>query len=320
MNQKVQTKPALVTNNVPAQKQLSRSFLPSDQEWRQIVSMADAAVKSGLMPSSIRNREAVAIIALKAWELEIPFMVGLSQIAVINGRPAMQSELIQALARKNHPGLVFNILESNSEKCVVEGCRSERMAKPLKISFTIEEAKRANLTTKDVWKHYPAAMLRHRATTALLRALVPEALMGVSYTPEELGEEVDSSGAIVTTSRAVSPHQPTPQEAPKEEAPPVVVVDSAVGSLEAMRRKLWAQWKDAGTEEGLRRYIATHFGVTSTSDLTPQMYEYLFGYMKGKESLGDTYDPAEEPKEKAEWEKEAENVSFSVGQSYDQVK
>ena len=178
--------------------------LPNDNEWKQILDIGTKAFRSGLLPNSIKSPEAAAIIALKARELGLPIMTGFSHIIVVNGKPAMSAELMQAQARKNLPGLVLNVLKTDDKECIVEGQRPERGQKPIKVTFTIEHAKRAGLLNKDVWKQYPEAMLRSRATTALLRILCPDALMGVSYTPEELG--VDPSmdkDAIETSSRPV---------------------------------------------------------------------------------------------------------------------
>ena len=51
-------------------------------------------------------------------------------------------------------------------------------------TFTIEDAKKAQLSGKDVWRKYPKAMLRARCTSAGLRAADPAAT-NLLYTPEE---------------------------------------------------------------------------------------------------------------------------------------
>jgi hypothetical protein len=62
----------------------------------------------------------------------------------------------------------------------------------------MEDAHRAGLSGKGPWKSYPAAMLRARAISAMARAMFPDALSGVVYTPEELGAEVDDDGHVVS--------------------------------------------------------------------------------------------------------------------------
>ena len=55
----------------------------------------------------------------------------------------------------------------------------------------------AELLGKDVWKKYPASMLKSRAITQCARDACEEALYGLHYTPEELGAEVDEDGVVV---------------------------------------------------------------------------------------------------------------------------
>jgi hypothetical protein len=248
--------------------------LPAAQEWNQIKEIAASAVKSGMLPSAIKTAEAASIIALKSRELGIPLMVGFAHIHCVNGKPAMSAELIQAQARKNLPGLIFNIIETTNEKCVVRGQRPERGSVPMTVSFTIEDARRANLTGKDVWKQYPAAMLRSRAITACLRILCPDALMGISYTPEELGLDA-ADDSIETTARAVET-APAPKEAPKPEPTPQpepaaqpeplpAAAESPLGDMQA----IFAKSREAGiSDEEMSAHIRG-IGVTQRSEFKP---------------------------------------------------
>lgn len=56
---------------------------------------------------------------------------------------------------------------------------------------------------KDNWHTYPGPMLLARATSAAVRAVCPEVLMGVSYTPEELGAPVDATGEVIDVGEVV---------------------------------------------------------------------------------------------------------------------
>jgi hypothetical protein len=255
--------------------------LPQPQEWAQIKEICQAAIRSGMLPKGINTPEAAAIIALKARELGIPLMVGFAHIHVINGKPAMSAELIQAQARKNLPGLIFNIIESNNDRCTVEACRPEKGSTPLKLTFTIEDARKANLLGKDVWKQYPGAMLYARASTALLRRVCPDALMGVSYTPEELGRDTLDSDAIETSSRPIVQDNvveikpvTTPPPAP-EQPPAAQTLSPEEAELKQKRSQVWGMWKAAkGTEEGFKKYIQT-FNAKSGQDLTMEQLNMI---------------------------------------------
>jgi hypothetical protein len=73
-----------------------------------------------------------------------------------------------------------------------------------RISYTIEEAQKADLTTSKNpnWKRRPDAMLRARCISKAVRMLAPEVVAGV-YTPEEISDATD------TTTRQVEPLLPT---------------------------------------------------------------------------------------------------------------
>jgi hypothetical protein len=66
----------------------------------------------------------------------------------------------------------------------------------------MEDAKVAGLLSKDTWKKYPEAMLRARCVAIVARALFPDAIMGASYTPEEL-ESVPSKHTVYPDQPAI---------------------------------------------------------------------------------------------------------------------
>jgi hypothetical protein len=233
--------------------------------------MAASAVRSGFLPKGV-NTEGAAIIALKSRELGLPLMVGFAHIYIVNGKPGMSAELIQAQARKNLPGLTLNILETTNDKCTVQGKRPERDSKPVTLSFSIEDARKANLLTKDVWKQYPAAMLRSRAITALLRVLCPDALMGVSYTPEEMGANVDEEGRVVieTTSRPVETETPkvSTQENPPEPPPHVADAEFEL-KIKSEYQRISLLKKELGiADEDLKQAVYREYGVDDATKLS----------------------------------------------------
>jgi hypothetical protein len=170
--------------------------IPLGAEFQTMKELAKMAVASGLIPSSINTPEKALIIMLKARELGIPPMQGFSSIGVINGKPAMSAELMLALLYRNIPGFICNFVETTDKKCVIEAKRPN--GKTTKFSFTMADAEAAGLAGKGPWKTYPSAMLRARCTSAMARAMGPDALSGVVYTPEELGAVVDEEGNIET--------------------------------------------------------------------------------------------------------------------------
>lgn len=155
--------------------------------------LAQRIAGTDFVPSAFRGKpEAVLAAILTGNELGIGPMQSLAKIHVINGKPGLAAELMRAIVLAD--GHDFWIEESTSTRCVVGGQRknSERQTK---VAWTLDDAKRANLVGKDVWKAYPTAMLLSRATSALCRAIFPDVLAGLTYTPEELEDLTDDAVA-----------------------------------------------------------------------------------------------------------------------------
>lgn len=174
---------------------LNQVMTLNQEGWAVLKEQVGVAIKSGFLPQSINTPEKAITIALKGQELGIPPLQAFSHINVIQGKPTISSELMLALIYRNVPGAVVNIVESTSETCTIEASRPN--GKPTKISFSMSEAKLAGVAGKDSWKKYPAAMLRARCISAVARAVFPDAIMGCSYTPEEIGAEVNEDGEII---------------------------------------------------------------------------------------------------------------------------
>jgi hypothetical protein len=199
-----------------------RLFMPSPAQWEQLRELATAAHKSGMLPTSIRNPEAAAIVALKGYELGLTFMEAFAHIHVINGKPTISREMMETLVLQNIPGAAIEFVELRDPAGKFLGMRAEGRRpnrKPASWTFTLEDAARANLLGKDVWKQYPQAMCLNRAISALCRAYFPDGLRGCSYTPEEL------EPAIETTGRTIGPEeyrQPSTEAAPAAVSPEVL--------------------------------------------------------------------------------------------------
>lgn len=244
-------------------------YIPSQADWDFMMKWGTQAIKSGMLPNAIKSPEAAAMIVLKGRELGMSFMSSFAHIHVINGKPSMSAESMQAMARKNLPGLVINIIESDSEKAVVEFIRPERNSRAFKLSFTMEDARRAELLSNPTWKKYPAAMLWSRAVSAGLRRVCPEALLGVSYTPEELGANVNESGDVVeTTHRTLHETTTIPDAFKKPTARPT---KEQLADLYGLYKQAGYKTKEAVHSDAVDRYK----NVTTLLDLTIEQYTEL---------------------------------------------
>ncbi len=270
MSQTVQQHPVQELQTRLNQNHSVQPFYPTQADWNMMLSWGETAFRSGMLPSAIKSKEAAAIIALKGRELGLPYMVAVAHIHVINGKPSMSAEMMQTLARKNLPGLVINFLKSDNTCAEIEFLRPEKGSKAFVSKFTLEDATKAKLMGKDVWQQYPAAMLFSRAISAGLRKVCPEALMGVSYTPEELGASVDQEGNVIeTTGRAVqSSPDPQPEAKPEQpkQAPPTVTT----GPSQKQIARLFAIAKDRGmsSKEEVKEWIINTFNFRDDFSLT----------------------------------------------------
>jgi hypothetical protein len=168
--------------------------IPSDTEWQTMMRMAGELVKSGMLPQHIKTPAAAVAIMQKGKELGIAPMYAMSNIAVIQGKPTANSELMLALIFRDHGDDAVIFEESTAERCTVSYKR-RNATRQGKFTFTIQEAKQAGLQGGN-WSKYPAAMLRARCVSAVARMGFPDSIGGM-YTPEELGQSEDAEGEII---------------------------------------------------------------------------------------------------------------------------
>lgn len=164
--------------------------------WTMMKEQAGMLVKTGFLPTAIKTPEQAVAIMLKGNELRIPSMYALSNIAVIQGKPVCNAELMLALIYRDHGDEAIRFPQSDHERCTI-AYRRRSWHEPQTYSFTIADAQRAGLTSNQTWHKYPAAMLRARCISAVARLAFPDSIGGM-YTPEELGAAVtvNDEGAI----------------------------------------------------------------------------------------------------------------------------
>lgn len=174
-------------NNLPsatAAKPKGLALLPAPEEWAQMKELANVAVKSQCLPSSIRTPEAALIIALKGWELGLPPMLAWSYIIVISGKPTIAPELMLAYIRKDFPGAEF-VWDASESHCVLKAKR-QGDKEFTEFRWDLERAKKMGLADRDNWKKQPGTMMRWRCVAEMKRFLFPEVLMGIDYISDEL--------------------------------------------------------------------------------------------------------------------------------------
>ena len=155
------------------------------------VRLAQILVASRLLPRSIATPEAAFAVICTGRELGLTAMQSLRSIHIIEGKPTMSADLMVALVKRSAACRYFRLVESTAERAVYETARRDD-PEPTRLAFTMAEARDAGVAGKDNWRKFPAAMLRARAASALVRAVYPDVLLGVYDSDSgELDEPVD---------------------------------------------------------------------------------------------------------------------------------
>lgn len=152
-----------------------------DEAYRLSQNLAIAA----MLPSSLRGKPAdVLAILLYGQELGLGPMQSIQSIYVVNGRPSLSAQTWRALVRR--AGHKVRMVERVSGvSATVEIVRADDEANPHRETYTMDMAKAAKLSEKDVWRQHTDDMLAARATARACRFVCPEVALGF-YTEDEI--------------------------------------------------------------------------------------------------------------------------------------
>jgi hypothetical protein len=194
--------------------------LVSRDQWTTMREQAGILVQTGFLPQHIKNAEQAVAIMLKGYELGIPPMHALNNIAVIGGKPVANAELMLALIYRDHGDDAIHFTETTPQQCTISYAR-RAWAQRDTFTFNMDDARRAALSGTN-WTKYPAAMLRARCISAVARLAFPDSIGGM-YSPEEMGAAVEvnpETGEILTVeSTAVEIPQESRVQSPVAAAP-----------------------------------------------------------------------------------------------------
>lgn len=226
----------------------------------QITELAQQIASSKIL--GVRTvEEATGLVILALASGRSVYTAG-SDYHVINGRPTVKADAM--LARFHAAGGKHEFTEYTDER--VTGVFSHPAGGSLAVTWTIEQAKRAGLGGKDVWKQYPRQMLRSRVVSEAIRAVYPAVAVGV-YTPEEVND-FDVRPATVPAAQVVeSLPEPAPAIRTDHNDP---VTAGQIKALAATLRQAGFDSTSEGKAHG-RAFLGYLAGVTpleSVKDLT----------------------------------------------------
>lgn len=166
---------------------IARTDVPAEFDDR--MKLAEVLSEAGILPDHLRGKTGnIVALMMTAASLDVPFMTAAQEMYVERGRLGMSANLMRGLVLR--AGHEFDILEESTKACTVQFTRKgKKPSRP--VTYTMEDAQIAGLTTKENYKRNPRAMMLARATSRCLRAYASDILMGFGYTPDELRDRVD---------------------------------------------------------------------------------------------------------------------------------
>jgi hypothetical protein len=169
---------------------LTRSLEPTTLE--EATQLARAAVASKLY--SVASPEAALMILLTGRDLGLTASQSFRAVYIVSGKPVVSSDAMVAAIRRSGLCDSWRVVESTAERCTIETTRKgEQEAE--RETFTQDDAARAGLNRKDVWRQYPRDMLRHRAAAGLARRVYPDVILGC-YAPGEIDEQEPARAVV----------------------------------------------------------------------------------------------------------------------------
>jgi hypothetical protein len=149
----------------------------------------------------------------------------MQNVHIISGKPVLSAHMMAAAVKRN-PKYDYQIVELTDSVCVLEFYQDGKVAGTVR--QTIEDARKAKVTSNQTWEKYPRNMLFARAISNGVRWYCPDAFDMPVYTPDELGAEDDSqvpydneTGEVIEGAFTEDEPEPEPPASePAAETPP----------------------------------------------------------------------------------------------------
>lgn len=234
------------------------------QQQPQALSLADMLqygdifAKSGYFKDASDPAKAVVKILAGA-ELGLNPFASMNGIYIIEGKPSISSNLLAGMVKRSGK-YDFRLVEHTNNNCAIEFYQLIKGEWALlgKTEFSMEDASRAQLATKDNWKKYPRAMMFARAISFGVKVHCPDIYLGGIYVEGERNEKIDA-----VTGDTVQETVIDARFAPQPATPQSAVSLGATGAMAAL-----PQAKPTLNSEQARQEFVTkaaQFGFTGTS-------------------------------------------------------
>lgn len=224
-------KPKFFNEEVKVMAEKEKAIVPKGQDFAlaDLKSIAEDAWKSRSY-SAIASKEQALVKILAGRELGIPPMTSISKVYVVQGRTAIEGEVMADLIKRSEKH-DFRIIKTTATGCKLQFLKNGKPEDDDNkgiVEFNEEMARRAGLINKDNWRKYPEEMYYWKAIAKGARRYCPHIIHG-AYTYDEMDMSLDQLGqtpqgavtikADKVVDAEVSPTHPVSAEPEKKEEP-----------------------------------------------------------------------------------------------------
>lgn len=197
-----------------------------------VQSLAEVLSKSNLLPDALKGKVPDIVVQILAGqELGLPPMASIRGVYVVQGKPVLSADTMVGLVLASGLAEYFSCVEDTDQRVTYE---TKRKGSPVaqKLSWSIEDTKRAGLQAKETWRAYPRAMMKARAKAALARDAYPDVLAS-TYDPDEIQVPVREQARPAPVA---APIDDVPDaEIVEDESPRALALIETAGTVEALK-------------------------------------------------------------------------------------
>jgi len=234
------------------------SKLPSlaPKNMAEAMDFSKMLATSNMVPKQYQGKPQDILVAVQwGYEVGLPPLQALQNIAVINGKPSVYGDALLALVKNDSRCAgVSEVIEGDGDArtatCTIKRRYGEEIEVTTK-SFSVGDAKRAGLWGRTPpWKQYPDRMLQMRARGFAVRDAFPDALSG-AITREE-AEDYNVPERDVTPPPNPLDRIEAPKPEPKPAPAPEVVAEEAIEAevIEAEPGEMFQLYSHEGKKMG----------------------------------------------------------------------
>jgi hypothetical protein len=246
-------------------KEIVPAFTVTDMQ-----TMAQSVAKSRLF--GLDEPQAFTLMMLAQAEGIHP-VKAVQRYHVIQGRPAMRADAMLADFQKIGGRLEWTTESDDVQKCEAIFHHPVHAPGGKPVRFTMEDAKRAGLDKKEIWKQYPAAMMRSRVISTGIKMYAPAIVAGL-YTPEEVGSFTDPIEVVAQVPEHHAVHHDNGTGHGSGAYAPPEVVTAYQSFLDATVSEVNSKWLDHLTDPKTGEMLSADGELTNTWELSGHLLKW----------------------------------------------